>query len=196
MKKELVYVTSNEGKFAEVASYIERRVPGVTITQFAADIPEIQSDDQELVARDKALKAWELVKKPLIIDDAAIYFTRYNRFPGVLSKFVSLGIGFDGIKRLIFDGDRAYFLLYMIYVDGPDSMHIFEGRCDGALKIPDVQLAHPSLPYDDFFVPDEQVVNQALLTYAEMKLDVGYDSYYYRIRALKKLVHWLLEQQK
>src|SRR3972149_6956296 len=101
MNNELHYVTTNPGKFTEIADYLHTASPQITLKQFSPDITEIQTTDQLAIAVDKAKKAWDLLKKPLLLDDAAIYFEKYHKFPGTLSKFVSEGIGFEGLKRLI-----------------------------------------------------------------------------------------------
>lgn len=187
-KKILYYVTTNAGKFAEVQDYFQRHMPSVTLEQFSADLPEIQSLDQLEIARDKANRAWALAQKPLLLDDAGIYFEKYRQFPGTLSKFVWQGIGFEGIKCLIDTGDRAFFLLFMMYCDGPESVYAFEGRCDGHLIKPDISDADPRLPYDTFFVPDGFD-----LSYAQIKKynhDGRYDAVIYRLRALEKFITW------
>jgi len=186
MKQSLYHVTTNPGKFAEVSTYLAHRIPDIELVQLSVDIPEIQTLDQRAIAVDKARKAWDIVQKPLILDDAAMYFEKYHQFPGTLSKFVSQGIGFEGLKRLIDEGDRGYFLLYIVYMDGPDSIHIFEGRCEGRLRKPDHFYGDPNLPYDVLFVPDGSE-----LSYADMRTDlVRYAPFFYRLRALDAFLTW------
>ncbi len=190
MNHELHYVTTNPGKFTEVSDYLHAAAPQLKLKQFSPDIVEIQTSDQMAIAVDKAKKAWALLKKPLLLDDAAIYFEKYHKFPGTLSKFVSEGLGFEGIHRLIDPDDRAYFLLYMVYIDAPDSMHIFEGRCDGKLIKPDSFSGNPHLPFDVFFIP-----NGSEITYAEMyKSFDRYATSFYRIKALQKFLSWYQQQ--
>lgn len=185
MSKKLYYVTSNSGKFQEVAQYLKKSHPEIEMDQLSLDIEEIQTTDQMKIAIDKAQKAWQLIKEPLLLDDAAIYFNRYNKFPGTLSKFVSLGMGFEGIKQIFDEGDKAYFLLYMIYIDGPESYQVFEGRCDGYLTKPKTFDAHPELPYDAYFIPSNET-----LTYAQLRNTPLATKYLYRLQALKKFLEW------
>ena len=185
MKKEIYFVTSNDGKFEEVKTYIENYVSEITVKQFKAKIPEIQTLDQKEVAMDKALKAWEILKKPLIIDDAAIYFEKYNNFPGIMSKYVSLGLGFEGIKKIIDNGDKAKFLLYLTYIENPTSIKIFEGKCHGTLNKPEKFCGNPNLPYDCFFTPEGS--NK---TYEELRHTQEGNNFLYRIKALKAFIEW------
>lgn len=185
MKNKIYYVTTNNGKFDEVVGHAKKHALDIELVRSALDIQEFQSDDQLEIAVDKAKKAWALTGQPLLLDDAAIYFERYHRFPGTLTKFVSQGLKFEGVKRLFDAGDRAYFLLYMVYIAGPTNYHVFEGRCDGYLVKPDIFNAHPQLPYDAFFVPDGE--HQ---TYAQLRETGQGDKYLYRIKALNKFLEW------
>jgi len=186
MKKLIYYVTSNPGKFAEASSYLEKEAPHLELKQFSADIPEIQTLDQLAIAVDKAKKAWELLRKPLIVDDSGIYFDKYYQFPGTLSKFVTQGLGFEGLKRIIDDGDRASYRLHMIYIDGPDSMHIFEAEKTGTLSIPEKLVGDPHLPYDSFFTADGATETNAMLW--EKAADTPH--LFYRLKALENFVIW------
>ena len=183
---ELYYATSNRGKFVEVAEYLKRHAPQLELLPFDADIPEIQTMDQMAIAMDKATKVYQMLQRPLLVDDAAIYFEKYTLFPGTLSKFVVKGLGVDGVSRLIDHGDKAYYLLYMIFVQADGQKHIFEGRCDGTLIKPDVFDADPQLPYDSFFVPEGQHLTCAKMWNQREK----YEDCFYRLRALKKFVAW------
>jgi non-canonical purine NTP pyrophosphatase (RdgB/HAM1 family) len=186
MKQTIYYVTTNPGKFDEVSRYIKRFEPSIDLQQFSADIEEIQTMDQQAIAIDKAKKAWNLLKKPLLLDDAAMYFDKYDRFPGTLSKFVSQGIGFDGLKKLVDEGDKAHFLLYMIYVEGPEQLNIFEGRCDGTIAKPEHFDADPHRPYDALFIPEGATVTKAKM-YNTLE---DHSQFFYRLKALKKFLYW------
>ncbi len=189
MKKTIYYVTGNNGKFKEVKGYIEQHEPTIEIKQFKADIPEIQTLDQKTIAMDKAIKAWEILQKPLIVDDSGAFFEKYHKFPGTLSKFVSQGLGLDGIKKLIETGDKAFFFLYLIYVQGPDNIKMFEGKCEGTLVKPEKFSGDPNLPYDCLFIP-----TGSNKTYAQMRGTSEGNTYFYRIRALKNFITWWHQQ--
>ena len=185
MSEKIYYVTSNQGKFEEIKHFIKSNNLPIDLQQLEADIPEIQTLDQKAIAVDKAIKAWEILQKPLIIDDAAIYFEKYNKFPGTLSKFVSLGIGHEGLKKLIEDGDKATFLLYVVYISSPTNFKVFEGKCEGILKKPKEFYGSQNLPYDCLFVP-----NGTTETYADMRNTDEGNKFFYRIKALKQFLEW------
>ena len=183
--KTITYVTSNNGKFLEVQQYLKRHAPEIDLVQEAVEIEEIQSMDLKVVATDKAKKAWQVLKAPLLIDDAGVFFNRWNQFPGVFTKFVCQGLGMEGIRRLIEPGDTGYFKLFLIYADEQGGLHSFEGRCDGQLT-PDYQgTSHVDLPFDVCFKPEGLT-----LTYAEIKQDKAHEDYFYRLRAVKSFLIW------
>ena len=78
--KTIAYVTSNNGKFLEVQRYLQRHAPDINLIRANVDIEEMQSMDQHAIALDKAQKAWDQLKTPLLIDDAGIYFNRWHEF--------------------------------------------------------------------------------------------------------------------
>jgi len=191
MTKELYFVTGNEGKFLEVKYYIEKYEPNWVVKRLAADMFENQTTDQKQVAIDKAHQAWNLVHKPVLVDDAAIYFDRYKSFPGVMTKFLFKGLGLEGILKLVEGDNRATFLLYLAYADNDGEVHVFDGTCKGKIVPPVEKLAHPSLPWDDIFIPENSDK-----TYAQLRLDGEFEKYGYRLFALSKFVEWHKKNRK
>ncbi len=185
MARELYYVTGNVGKFEEVKDFMARVGSNIDLKRVDLDLAEMQTLDHEGVAVDKAKQAWRAVQRPLLVDDAGVYFDAYHRFPGTLTKFVYEGIGFKGMLKLTEDDHRAYFLIYVVYINGPLSLQVFEGRCDGKIVEPKVLQAHPKLPFDDVFVPIGE--NR---TFAELRSAGEIDPYSYRIMAVKKFLDW------
>jgi len=183
----IYYVTGNTAKFREASGYIQRQLPEVTLSQCDLDVEEIQSLDHQAVAIDKACKAWQQMHKPVLIDDAGIYFARYNAFPGVLTKFVYKGIGREGLLRLVDKGDRAEFILYLVYCVGPTPEHcyVFDGHCAGTIYIDTQRTPSSDFPYDTLFSPDG-----CDGSYAQMREEGRDDEFSYRIDALKKFTAW------
>lgn len=181
----IYYVTGNAGKFAEAQRFIHEHAPHITLEQYDVDLTERQTLDQKAIALEKAQQAYDILKKPVLIDDGGMFFDAYNNFPGTLSKFVFEGIGYEGLLKLVEDNNRAHFRLFMVYQDSPDHAKIFEGRCNGIIIRPDNFDAHPHLPYDAFFKPDGTDK-----TYAQLRGTKEEHVYAYRLRALKKFVDW------
>ena len=99
-------------------------------------------------------------------------------------------LGFEGLKRLIEDGDRAMRVLYLAYYNGQGDPVLFEGRSEGALIKPADQ-GDPRLPYNALFIPDG-----AQQTNAQMSgLIAQHGHHFYRIKALKKFFDWIKDQR-
>lgn len=184
---DIYYVSGNKAKFQEASKYLQAHMPDVACSAYDVEVDEIQSLDHHAVAVDKACKAWQHVQAPILIDDAGIYFKRYNQFPGVLTKFVYQGIGTNGIMRLVDIGDRAEFILYLVYCTGPtpEHCHVFTGRCAGIVYHDTDRKASSDFPYDVLFSPDG--VDGS---YAQMREAGREDEFSYRIDALRKFVSW------
>lgn len=154
MNKTITIVTSNKGKFQELKRYILLHDPSMNVEQSSIELPEQQDMNIRNVALGKALHAWELIKKPLLIDDGGIYIEKYNQFPGVFSKYVYEGIGLDGIWKLAQDDPRCYFLNCLVFIWGPTSYEFFEGKTHGQLIAPVASTLNNPLPYRSIFIPE------------------------------------------
>lgn len=84
---QLYFVTGNEHKYAIAQAKAKAR--GIKIEQVVLEIDEIQGEDPELIARDKAQKAYDLVGKPVVITDDSWSITALNGFPGAYMKSVN-----------------------------------------------------------------------------------------------------------
>lgn len=188
---ELYYVTGNVGKYEEVRDFINRNVDGLNVHHIDIDLIEFQTTDMLSIALNKARQAWKAVGKPVLVDDSGVYFDKYLKFPGTLTKFLYHGVGMEGICKLIQPGDKAHFILHMVYMDGPESYQVFEGLCRGYVIIPSVFRARPELPYDDIFVPEG-----LSKTYGNIRDTPEFDEYSYRLRAIKKFIAWYQNQQQ
>jgi len=183
--REIYYATSNHGKFEEVRNFLADHAPHITLTQYAVELSEIQTLDQKVIAIDKAKQAWHALQKPVIVDDAGIYFDKYHQFPGTLSKYVFEGIGYEGFFKLVDPGDAASFLVTVVYCAGPDNIHVFEASNHG-------RIIHPrgdgpkSLPFLRIFAPHDNE-----LSFAELRNTPWWPKYNCRLHAVQQFVDWI-----
>lgn len=185
MKKKIIFVTTNTGKFEEIARWAKQLDPNLEFEQAEIDLPEIQSLDVKEVAQYKAQQAWELLKQPLLVDDGGLFIEQYHLFPGVFSKYIYHQIGLDAIWKLAQEDPRAYFLSCLVYIDSQNSFYFFESKCHGKLIAPGHEITHKQLPYSSIFIPTgSNKPFSALRDTEEEKL------YHHRFNALKNLVNW------
>ncbi len=179
------FITSNAGKVAHVRSFIKELSPNLDIEQVTIELPEIQSLDIHEVAVAKAHEAYNTLKRPLLVDDGGIFLHGYNSFPGALAKLVIEGIGIEGVLMLARKDPRASFRLCLVYIDGPGSFEVFEGRCDGQVVQQPRGTLVPSLPYRPYFVPEGSTK-----TLAELEQTGEHAKYEHRRVAVQKFVEW------
>src|SRR3972149_3606057 len=151
--KEICFVSSNESKINEVTKHLEKFDIKVTGKYF--EVPEIDYYNQETISRAKATAACKEFNEPLIVEDTGIYFSAYKNFPGVRTRFVIRGIGYEGIFRLLAGKDRRAEFVTIVSYCSPDSSPIsFTGKCRGTITEEVRGKTEEKLPYDAIFIPD------------------------------------------
>lgn len=148
----LTYATTNKHKFAGAQRALV--ATGLTIAMSDKnlhDVPEIQSNDQEAVSIDKALKYYDLLKRPLVVMDSGLFIDEMGGFPGVYTKYALDTIGIEKIIQLLRNNIRAYTQRTIAYVDGGEPQTF-------TLKIHGVLLKNPrgtnGRNYDKYFLSD------------------------------------------
>jgi len=180
------YVTTNKGKFQEVSVFLEQHgnLP-FNLAQETLETSEVQSDDQKEITQHKAIEAWNKLQKPLLVEDAGIFFEKYQNFPGTFSKWIFKSLGFEGVSKLYTPGDRAYFQITLCYIENPENMYFFQERCYGTLIGP--KPGHnQSLPFSVLFIPDGFTQ-----TYQELTDSGEKGSFKFRAKAINSFVEWL-----
>ena len=149
---ELIYATTNKHKLAGAKQALAGTdINLIALDKTLPDVPEIQSDDQEVVSVDKALKYYELLKHPLVVMDSGLFIDELNGFPGVYTKYALDTIGIDRIVQLLGGGTRAYTQRTITYFDG-NKPQTFTLKLHGALlKEP---RGNNGRNYDKYFLPD------------------------------------------
>ncbi len=124
---EIIFATGNESKIKEASHILGFEVKGIKI-----DIPEIQDIEVDNIIEHKVKKAYEIVKKPIIIEDTGLYFEAMNGFPGALIKWVLKSVNNEGVIKILknMEHSRAYAKTSIGYFDGKE-IHIFSGTIKG-----------------------------------------------------------------
>lgn len=90
----LCFITSSEGKFAEVQAMIP------DIRPISTDLPEIQSMDAREVIRFKLEMAREKWDGEFIVEDTSLYMDALNGLPGPLIKWFLQAMGGRGLNDI------------------------------------------------------------------------------------------------
>ena len=146
--RDAVLVSGNPGKLAEA-----RRLSGVELQAAAIDLPEIQSLDIREVLRAKALEAYRILQRPLVVDETALELEALNGFPGVLVKWMLVAVGAEGIARTAasLDNPRATARCALLYYS-TDREIFAEGTTGGHLV--HLPRGDAGFGWDPIFQPD------------------------------------------
>jgi len=130
--EELVYVTGNLNKLNESEKILEMKLKHADI-----DAPEIQAINVSEVVKEKAIYSYNILKKPVVVDDSGLYFNSMKGFPGALIKWLFKSVGNEGIFNIInsFKNKSAYAEVVIGYYDGIN-FESFSGKIDGEIVKP------------------------------------------------------------
>jgi len=132
LMKEVIFSTGNDGKFL-TAKHVCGHF-GIKLSQESADIAEIQEENPEKVATDKASKAFTLLQRPVVITDDSWAFKGLKGFPGVYMHSINVWFTPEDFLRLTLPlPDRAVVLTqYLVYCDGV-TQKVFTKQTEGEL---------------------------------------------------------------
>ncbi|KAJ9080147.1 acetyl-coenzyme A synthetase 2, variant 3 [Entomophthora muscae] len=116
--KNLVFVTGNANKLAEVQAIL--KTSPISITSHKLDLPELQGEVEE-VAKEKCRKAAELLNGPVITEDTALCFDALKGLPGVYVKWFLEKLGHDGLNKILlgYESKNASAVCTFAYSEGP-----------------------------------------------------------------------------
>ena len=181
--RSILVVTSNEDKFKEISLVLNKQK--IKTKRIDLDFPEYGENIQE-VAKNKAKEAFKRVKKPLLVEDTAIFFNAYKDFPGIYAKRIYKSLGLIGLIKLLENKSRkAYFQTVICYFDGKRTK-TFSGKLHGTIvkEIHTDKFRREKFPYDRIFIENKYKKPVSLL-HMEEKIKISH-----RAIAAKKFARW------
>lgn len=154
---EYTFITGNENKAREFSEIV-----GIDVPHQKVDVPEIQSDSLEEISKAKAVSAFEVLKKPVIIEDVSMELDALGGMPGPFIKFFITAIGPKGISDTAraLGNDKARVRINYVLYDGKD-FNIFANTVEGSIS--SEPRGESGFGFDPVFIPEG--LNK---TYAEM----------------------------
>lgn len=166
--KTPVFISGNQNKI----DYLSKTL-GLDLPHQKIDLDEIQSADPKVVIEHKVKQAYEITRKPVLVEDTSLSFNALNGLPGPFVKFfVDAPDGLEKMCRMLdgFEDRSAYGSVIYGYYDGRD-LQFFEGRLDGEIA------AHPrgdgGYGWDKIFKPH----GYDGLTRAELSIEKDLETY-------------------
>jgi XTP/dITP diphosphohydrolase len=153
-------MSGNAHKIAEVQRILGP--VGVDVVAVSKKIEELQTEDVERLVRDKLVKAFEAIGRPLFVEHTGLYLSGLNGLPAGLTQIFWDRLLADRFADLVAGlGDAKVTAKTVLgYCDGR-KIHLFEGAIDGT--VPRAAAGPTHFQWDCLFVP-----NGSTQTFAEM----------------------------
>lgn len=177
--KQLTFITGNADKAKYLSDFFH-----LPVSHEKLDLKEIQSLDLREVVEDKVIRAYEILKSPVLVEDVSLRFTAMSKLPGPLIKWFLETLGNDGLCKLIPEGaDRSALAeVQFAYCDN-DGLKTFSGSASG--RISKTPQGGMGFGWDSIFIPEGHTK-----TWAEMT-DREKHATSMRRQALEKLAEFL-----
>ena len=132
--KKITYVTGNWAKILSARQILEPL--GFEIEQVKMDVPELQNDSIEEVAKYSAKWASNQLKKTVIKNDSGLCIEALNGFPGPYTHYVDDTLKEDGILKLLKDVEnrKAYFIEVLAYCEYGKEPITFKSITNGTIS--------------------------------------------------------------
>lgn len=190
----IFFVSNNIHKYSEIKSILHDRTTDLDLNFYKQNIIEIQDDQIEKIAIEKAKSAYNTVKRPIIIEDDGLFINSLNGFPGQYSSYVFKSIGNRGILRLL-EGSRdrsAFFKSIFVYNNGI-IVKVFSGQINGKISL---TITDGGWGYDPIFIPFNNHNKHDNKTFAELNKTNKKNELSHRRIALDKFVNWFTQNNK
>lgn len=132
LMKQLLFSTSNNEKFLTAKHACDNA--GVELQRIEIDVVEIQDENTEAVAIDKAQKAFNAAGKPLVITDESWSFDGLKGFPGVYMHSMNEWFTPEDYLRLVLplENRDATLTQTLVYIDS-HQCKVFRQQTNGKL---------------------------------------------------------------
>jgi XTP/dITP diphosphohydrolase len=148
---DLRFLTKNPNKAAE----FQKLFSGTryVIVPAPLQIDEIQTDDMEALVRDKAIKAFAKIRRPIFVDHTGLYFDFLGGFPGGLTEIFWNKLENEKLAHMIgrSDNPATTAVTLIAYCDGR-TIEVFSGSLRG--KISNEPRGPEGFQWDPIFIPD------------------------------------------
>lgn len=184
---DIRFISNNRYKISEATAILGEA--GINVIPISEKIEEIQTDDVIHLVKDKALKAFKKIGRPLFIEHTGLYIDRINQLPGGLTQVFWDKLEADNFSNLLggeIGESKAKAITVIGYVDGK-KIHLFKGETIGSII--SSPKGNRDFQWDCIFVPEGEEE-----TFAEMgirKNDISM-----RKKALEEFVLFLRNAKK
>ncbi len=179
---DYTFITSNKNKALEIRQILG---PGIKIKEL--DLDEIQSLDIDKVIKAKAKSAYQIVQKPVIVEDISFEVKALNGLPGPFIKFFLMSLGTEGLVKLIGKNPSNTIVTAAIGAYDGHEIKIIKGVVKGTLS--KTNKGESGFAFDKIFIPAGYKK-----TYAQLDKKIK-NKISHRAKVLKKLKEYLTKDK-
>ena len=147
----LYFLSSNEYKIAEVKSILDST--SITVMAVNEKINEIQSNDMNEIAIDKALKAFMSIGRPILVEQTGLLLKDFGNLPGGLTQIFWDSLQADNFCKYFSATGTAQVIAKTViaYCNGKQ-IQTFEGEIGGIIV--SSPRGNRAFQWDCVFQPD------------------------------------------
>lgn len=181
----IYFLSSNKYKIQEVQDILSS--PHITVEAVSEKINEIQSDDMQAIVKDKVIKAYQIIARPIVVEQTGLLIEGFGNLPGGLTQIFWDSLKADKFSEFFTKNNTTSVIAKTVlaYCDG-QRIHYFDGEISGEIVNP--PRGNRDFQWDCIFEP--KGYNQ---TFAEMGTEKNKISM--RRIALEKLKKYLEDQE-
>lgn len=138
----LYYITSNKAKIRVAEKFLSPL--GIKLEGKHLDLAEMQSENIEQIAIEKAKQAFSVVNEPLFVNDAGWYITALGGFPGPFMKYINQWLSSEDLLAMMsgHTNKEVIFREIVCYID-KDHIKTFVGETKGLILERDTVPTEP-----------------------------------------------------
>jgi len=196
---KICFVTGNEMKAKEAQMILSehgatRGSNGeeglVDLRVLKVDLPEIQEESTEAIAKEKAMLGAQLAGGPCLVEDTSLQFTALGGMPGPYIKWFQDRLKSEGLYKILnaYEDKSATAVCTLAFCPAPHADPVlFTGTTTGTIIEP---VEGRGFGWDTIFVPDGQSLTFSAMT-TDQKNELSH-----RGKAVRKWADWLEHNQQ
>lgn len=147
---KIYFVSSNKNKIDEVKAILGSNE--IEVIAVDKKIHEIQSEDMEKIVRDKAIKVFEKIRRPLLVEQTGLLIKDFGNLPGGLTQIFWDSLEADKFGEIFSHIGSAEVTAKTVlaFCDGK-KVYTFDGTVDGKIISP--PRGDRKFQWDCVFVP-------------------------------------------
>jgi len=148
---EVRFVSKSPDKITEAKKVLENTV--IRIIPYEDEIQELQTTDLDKLVKDKVLKAFSKLGRPLIVEHTALYIEELKEFPGGLTQLFWDSVGEQKLLSMMtaIGATKLTAKSLIGYCDGK-KIHVFESEIRGTIS-PEPR-GTKGFGWDQIFIPE------------------------------------------